>query len=102
MIWIVLAMTIAVVVAVAVLGIVAVPALRNNRDVLTARGERVFSRASENAAAVSRVRPGKRDKDARESEKALKAEAAQSKAEIKAQARREAREAKKRRGVKRR
>lgn len=55
MFWIVLGVTVAVAIAVCVLAMVAIPALRSRRSVLTPRGERVFNRASENAAAVKKV-----------------------------------------------
>ena len=56
MIWIVLTMTLATLLAAVVIGIVALPALRDGRDLLTERGERVFHMASEAPAQVARNR----------------------------------------------
>lgn len=55
MIWLVLGMTAAIVLSAVVIGIVALPALRDGRSLLTERGERFFHVASESTAQVARV-----------------------------------------------
>jgi hypothetical protein len=52
MFFLVFAMLVCIVLAVAVLGIVAIPARREGRDVLTPRGEEVVSRVREKTGAA--------------------------------------------------
>ncbi|HET7399259.1 MAG TPA: hypothetical protein VFJ94_12145 [Intrasporangium sp.] len=54
MVFLVLAMLVATGLAVAVVGVVAVPARRNGRDVLTAKGEGVLEAARERVGGVGR------------------------------------------------
>lgn len=54
MIWLILGMTIAAVIAAAVIGIVAIPALRDGRQILTPRGEKVFRMNTEGADQVEK------------------------------------------------